>query len=185
MQPESTNQKGLQDFPAEVQEPNATIKARVVQGSEDAVFGGPEKDVVGCPTIPGKKPLIIKDKEEARRFIKKAIPERCFQNEEAVVIIGNEYSDIDWVLQTLEKRPEDERLLTVYNPRTEAEVSEAEARLEAFLALGKGALVTLGRDTVTQLEDYQLHLSSNSKFLFVKFSLNYNFFLCFVMSCYN
>ena len=106
----------------------------MIEGGKDAVYVGPEQDVTGCPTIPGLKPKVLKEIDGAK-FLQEDLPKQGF--EEAVVILGNEESDIEWVLQHL---PTTERCVTIYSPST----LDCERNLERFLEEDTGCLVTLG-----------------------------------------
>ena len=109
----------------------------MIEGGKDAVYVGPEQDVTGCPTIPGLKPKVLKEIDGAK-FLQEDLPKQGF--EEAVVILGNEESDIEWTLQHLPKTEN----VTIYNPKTDEESLDCERNLEHFLEEDTGCLVTLG-----------------------------------------
>ena len=109
----------------------------MIEGGKDAVYVGPEQDVTGCPTIPGLKPKVLKEIDGAK-FLQEDLPKQGF--EEAVVILGNEESDIEWTLQHL---PTTEKV-TIYNPKAGEESLDCERSLERFLEEDTGCLVTLG-----------------------------------------
>merc|ERR1712130_652210 len=72
------------------------------------------------------------------------IYERIFINKETIVVLGNDQSDIEWILQKLPKTKEERNYMVVYNPSQEDEVEESEERLRTFLREGRGCLLTRG-----------------------------------------
>ena len=78
--------------------------------------------------------------------MKEIVPDRCFSKEEAIVLLGNENEDVEWMLQCLTKVQNSEfRPLTVYNPKKESDIAESELSLLNYLQNAKGCLLTLGR----------------------------------------
>ena len=122
-----------------------TITARVVSGGKNAIYDGPKQEAEGCRTIPGMKPTVLRG-QEAKSFMMDTIPDRCFNKEEAIVLIGNEDDDVQWMLQHLTKGAKSKvRNLTIYNPRKESEIENSEKLLKEYLNNCKGCLLTLGR----------------------------------------
>ena len=120
-------------------------EARVITGVKDAIYKGPSEEAVGCPTIAGMKPRVIKD-VGAEQFMKEIIPKRCLEKKEVIVILGNDEDDIDWILDCLSEDEEFTKTsLTVYHPLDESEIKDAETSLQTYLNDPQGCLVTLGR----------------------------------------
>ena len=122
-----------------------SIEARLIQGGSDAVFEGPKPEAMGCPTIPGMKPKLLRD-QEAETFLRETLPGRCSKKAEAIVVLGNDDGDIKWILThlTQDQKPEDINWLTVYNPMHESDIKESEDNLRKYLTDNTGCLVTLG-----------------------------------------
>ena len=124
---------------AEVSITNKNIaQVRLIEGGKDAVYVGPEQEVTGCPTIPGLKPRVLKETAGAK-FLQGDLLLQC--SKEAVVILGNDESDIEWTLQHL---PKEDSLITIFNPKSDEESLDCERKLELFLEKDAGCLVTLG-----------------------------------------
>ena len=60
------------------------------------------------------------------------------------MVLGNDQTDIEWILQKLPKTEEERNYLTVYNPSQEEEVEESEERVRTFLREDQGCLLTQG-----------------------------------------
>ena len=88
--------------------------ARVVVGGKNAVYKGPKEEATGCPTILGLKPKLLKG-ENGMKFIKEEVIQRCFTNNETMVRLGNDSSDLDWMVECLTDnlQPDDSDLLFV------------------------------------------------------------------------
>jgi len=122
-----------------------TAKGRLVKDGQNKLYEGPRqnKDAL-CGQVKGEKPVVLKGRY-ASDFMSKVLPERCFRGKETFLLIRTSNSDVEWIQQhIIRKNLEEEDLVTVYNPKSEHEVTTSEHKLENFLQRGTGCLITSG-----------------------------------------
>ena len=65
----------------------------------------------------------------ADKFLLEEIPKKCFQRREVMVFLGNENSDVNWILDQLKtfQKQSSDQLMTVYNPKNADGLDHSEA----------------------------------------------------------